>query len=160
MEFAPIPVQDLRTNQPYTARKMELADVEQVYQLEARLFSPPWSRKAFTTEITDNEYTLPIVLLHDDRLIGYMVLYMVAEEAHLANIAVAPEYQGHGLGKWMLQQAVQQSLTNRCEMMYLEVRVSNSRAIDLYKKAGFVELGIRKRYYEDKEDALLMGLAL
>jgi len=160
MEFAPIPVQDLRTNEPYIARKMELADVEQVYQLEARLFSPPWSRQAFRTEITDNEFTLPVVLQHDDCVIGYMVLYMVADEAHLANIAVAPEYQGHGLGTLMLQQAVQQAVANQCEMMYLEVRVSNSRAIDLYKNAGFVELGIRKRYYEDKEDALLMGLAL
>jgi ribosomal-protein-alanine N-acetyltransferase len=160
MDFDPISILDAKNNERYLARKMELADLEQVCRLEERLFSPPWSRQAFISEVSENDYALPVVLLHDGQVIGYWVLYMVLEEAHLANIAVAPEYQGHGLGRWMLQQALTQADIHRCEMIYLEVRISNYRAIDLYKKAGFIELGVRRRYYEDKEDALLMGLAL
>jgi [ribosomal protein S18]-alanine N-acetyltransferase len=160
MDFVPIFVQDVKNNEQYIARKMEMADLEQVYRLEERLFTPPWSRQAFISEVTENEYALPVVLIHNELVISYMVIYQVLEEAHLANIAVAPEYQGHGLGKWMLQQAVCQAELNHCEMMYLEVRMSNHKAIDLYKKTGFIELGVRRRYYEDKEDALLMGLAL
>jgi [ribosomal protein S18]-alanine N-acetyltransferase len=160
MDFDPISVRNAKDNEQYIARKMEMADLEQVCSLEERLFTPPWSRQAFVSEVTENDYALPVVLLHDGQVISYMVVYMVLEEAHMANIAVAPEYQGHGLGKWMLQQAVHLADIHHCEMMYLEVRVSNYRAIDLYKKSGFIELGVRRRYYEDNEDALLMGLAL
>lgn len=160
MDFEPLSEQDSLTCEPYIARKMDLSDLEQVCRLEERLFSPPWSRQAFKSEVTENDYALPVVVLHEQMVIGYMVLYIVLEEAHLANIAVAPEYQGHGLGKWMLRQAVRLAERYQCEMLYLEVRMSNYRAIDLYKKSGFIELGVRKRYYEDKEDAMLMGLAL
>jgi len=75
---------------------------------------------------------------------------------HLANIAVAPPYQGQGVGSHLLSVILGEALVRQVRRAFLEVRPSNRKAIRLYEKFGFDKVGVRRRYYRDGEDALIM----
>jgi [ribosomal protein S18]-alanine N-acetyltransferase len=160
MEMTPVPVVDSTNGKQYLAQPMTVTDLDQVVALEKKLFHPPWSRKAFATELADQPCSFSMVIKNGDCVIAYMVVYFIFEEAHLANIAVAPEYQQRGLGEWMIRHLVNLAEQSGRQIILLEVRMSNDKAIRLYQKLGFVEAGVRKRYYEDKEDARLMNKIL
>ncbi len=140
----------------YGVRHMTLQDVDQVVALEKRLFTPPWSRASFLAELDERPYSLSLVAMDEATLIGYMVVYFIFEEAHLANLAIAPEYQHRGLGEHLLRLLIRIARQTHRQMLLLEVRRSNAKAIRLYEKMGFVHAGVRRKYYEDGEDALLM----
>ncbi len=160
MQIQPVAIIDSEDGNRYVAQSMTEADLDQVAALEKRLFHPPWSRNAFTAELTDRPYSLAMVIKDDEIVIAYMVVYLLFNEAHLANIAVAPEYQRHGLGEWMIRYLEQAAEQSGQQIIFLEVRKSNEKAIRLYQKMGFSKAGVRKRYYEDQEDALLMSKML
>ena len=160
MDLTSLSFTDPVNGKAYPIHRMIQADLDQVITLERRLFKPPWSRQAFATELEDTENSFPVVIKDGEAVIAYMVVYFVFEEVHLANIAVAPEYQQRGLAEWMLQVLTQYSLATGRDIIHLEVRQSNDRAIRLYRRMGFVVNGLRRRYYENKEDALLMSKKL
>ena len=138
-------------------RFMRLKDVDQVAALEKATFARPWSRESFRQELTRNVAARYLVAEQDGRVVGYAGAWIILDESHITNIAVADEYRGRGIGK-LLTRALLQYLSNlgACYAT-LEVRVSNERAQNLYKSLGFVSVGKRKRYYEDnQEDAFLM----
>ena len=138
-------------------RRMRLSDVEAVSAIEKATFARPWSSESFRQELVSNVVARYLVAERDGRVIGYAGAWIVLDESHITNIAVAEEYRGQGTGK-QLTQALMQYLSNLgAAYATLEVRVSNLRAQELYTGLGFVKVGKRKRYYEDNgEDAYLM----
>lgn len=136
---------------------MALEDLDDVLQIEERTFSTPWSRNAFEMEIKDNLLSTYIVAEFDGKIVGYAGLWIIIDEGHITNIAVDERYKGRSIGNALLIGLTKQCINNGIFKMTLEVRKSNIVAINLYKKHGFTEEGIRKNYYvAEKEDAIVM----
>ena len=141
-------------------RAMTTQDLEQVAALERQCFSTPWSPKAFEEEL-ENELALYFVAADGEVVCGYIGFWKIVDEGHITNVAVLEEYRGRGVGSRLLTQAIDSAHAAGLKLLTLEVRRSNTPAIALYKKYGFVELGFRKRYYRaPEEDALIMTLYL
>ena len=101
------------------------------------------------------------VVPHAFHIVGYAVYRVIIDEAHLLNIAIAPETRGAGLGRLLLEHVESDCADQGADRILLEVRPSNDRARALYAAFGYVEVGRRKRYYEDtREDAILMDRIL
>jgi [ribosomal protein S18]-alanine N-acetyltransferase len=140
-----------------TGRRMAAKDLLPVSEIELLLFPTPWPKRAFEEEISSRDYSLPVVLLDDKRLVGYAISYFIFEEMHIANIGVHPDYQHHGIGSWIMRELFAIGKTKGAAYVHLEVRRSNLTAQALYGKLGFAVVGMRKNYYEkEHEDALLM----
>ena len=138
-------------------RRMTLADLDAVTAIEAATFANPWSRASFESELRRNVAARYLVAELDGAVIGYAGAWVILDESHITNIAVAEPWRGRGYGR-QLTAALLQYLSNLgAAYATLEVRVSNARAQHVYAALGFVSVGKRKRYYEDNgEDALLM----
>ena len=137
-------------------RRMRLEDVDAVTEIERATFARPWSQESFRQEMERNKAARYLVALRDGRIVGYAGAWIILDESHITNIAVAEEERGKGIGR-RLTEALMQYISNLgAAYATLEVRVSNERAQHLYKSLGFVSVGKRKRYYEDNgEDAFL-----
>ena len=138
-------------------RRMTLNDLDAVAAIEAATFPTPWSRDSFRLELERNVAARYLVAEMDGQVIGYAGAWIILDESHITNIAIEESRRGLGYGR-ALTTALMQYLSNLgAAYATLEVRRSNLRAQNLYKSLGFVELGVRKRYYEDnREDALIM----
>lgn len=140
---------------------MTIQDLDRIVEIEQRSFTLPWSRSSFHQELMNNPYARYIVMEHDGQIIGYCGMWLVMDEAHITNIAVLPEFRGKKLGEALMKQAMALAREEGAKTMTLEVRVSNIVAQSLYRKLGFLNGGIRKRYYSDnQEDALVMWVKL
>lgn len=138
-------------------RRMTAADVDAVAAIEQATFARPWSRESLMRDMEQNKAARYLVAEKDGQVIGYAGAWIILDESHITNIAVAEAERGHGVGR-ILTQALLQYISNLgAAYATLEVRVSNQRAQNLYRSLGFVSVGKRKRYYEDNgEDAWLM----
>ncbi|MBQ2701041.1 MAG: ribosomal protein S18-alanine N-acetyltransferase [Clostridia bacterium] len=137
-------------------RRMTLADVSQVHGIEHSTFATPWSLDSFEKEAV-NPCARYLVAELDGKVIGFAGLWLVLDEGHVTNIAIAEDYRGKGYGRALTQALMQYASNLGITYVTLEVRRSNERAQNLYKSLGFVSVGVRKRYYEDnQEDAFLM----
>lgn len=138
-------------------RRMTLDDLDAVAAIEAATFPTPWSRDSFRQELERNVAARYLVAEMEGQVIGYAGAWIILDESHITNIAIEESRRGLGYGR-ALTTALMQYLSNLgAAYATLEVRRSNLRAQNLYKSLGFVELGVRKRYYEDnREDALIM----
>ncbi len=140
-----------------TIRRMQLRDVPEVAEIEKATFARPWSAESFRQELERNAAARYLIAEKDGRVIGYAGAWIILDESHITNIAMAEAERGNGIGR-KLTKALLEYLSNlgACYAT-LEVRVSNIRAQNLYRSLGFVSVGKRKRYYEDNgEDAYLM----
>jgi ribosomal-protein-alanine N-acetyltransferase len=140
---------------------MRAADLAEVAHLEKELYAFPWSVGNFRDSVTAGYDCWTVT--HGEAVIGYAVLMIALDEAHLLNIAVAPEWQNQGIGRAFLAHMVQVARDAACQIVYLEVRPSNVAARHLYRKLGFQQIAIRPEYYpavSGREDALFLGLAL
>ena len=139
-----------------TYRRMTLEDVPQVHEIELKTFHTPWTYQSFVDEMTTNKCARYIVAEEDGKVLGYAGAWLIFDEGHITNIAVAQEARGRGIGKGVTRELMQYAANMGVQYMTLEVRKSNLVAQGLYKKMGFIGLGVRKRYYEDNgEDAYL-----
>jgi ribosomal-protein-alanine N-acetyltransferase len=138
-------------------------DVDAVWALEKSVFPHPWSRANFADSLA-NGYDA--WLLRDDQelLVGYFLVMYVVDEAHLLDVAVAAPRQHMGLGRYLLDQIVARTRARGMESILLEVRPTNERALQVYKRYGFAEIGRRKGYYPahdgQREDAIVMRFVL
>jgi ribosomal-protein-alanine N-acetyltransferase len=144
-----------------TFRLMTVADIDQILLIEHASFATPWSREAFYNEMVNNPYASYVVMEENNKIIGYCGLWVVLEDAHITNVAVLPEFRGRKLGEALMNQAMELAKSFGAERMSLEVRVSNTVAQGLYRKLGFQNGGIRKKYYTDNnEDAIVMWVKI
>ena len=142
-------------------RPMQLNDLDAIMAIEPYIYPYPWTRGNFSDSL--NSGYSAWVLLRNEVIIGYALVMMVLDEAHLLNLSVAKAYQKQGLGRILLEHMIKIAKNNQAANMFLEVRPSNISAIALYENMGFNEMAIRRGYYPAKngrEDAVLMGLAL
>ncbi len=136
-------------------RRRHLADVMEIEQVS---YPKPWSRNVFQSELelarSGERYYLAARV--GGVVIGYAGLMFVVGDAHVTNIAVAADRQRSGVATRLLAALAWEAIDRGCEAMTLEVRVSNSGAQALYRSFGFVPAGVRQRYYENTEDAIVM----
>ncbi len=142
-------------------RPMTEADLDRVAALEAELQAFPWSRGNFSDSLKVG-HSVWVCLLAGE-LIGFSVAMLVIDEAHLLTIGVAPAQQGRGYGAELLRRVMDNARSHGAQRLFLEVRPSNARAVDLYRHFGFRQIGLRKGYYPaagGREDALIFDKEL
>jgi len=142
---------------------MTAADVDEVWALECSVFPYPWSRGNFVDAVASGYdcWTLRDV---GKELAGYYLLMYALDEAHLLDVALAAGRQRHGLGRRLLDEVADRARSQGMTSILLEVRPSNERALDVYRRHGYVHIGRRKGYYPagaaGREDAIVMRLDL
>lgn len=141
-------------------RRAEAADVPRIMEIERGGFRRPWSRELIEREL-GNAWSR--ILLADDgggegeRIVGYVVFWIVHDEVHVLNVASALEARRLGVGRALMAAAEEEGRRLGARLSTLEVRRSNAPAIALYRSVGYEEAGIRKNYYaEENEDAIVM----
>lgn len=140
---------------------MRRQDISSVIDIEHRNYEIPWSAGIFR-DCLKAGYDCQLMYL-GDQLIGYGVLQCAAGEAHILNLCIDAARQRQGHARHLLGHLVQKAREVPADIVFLEVRPSNPRAISLYEQNGFNEIGLRKDYYDSangREDALVMALSL
>ncbi|ADU96508.1 ribosomal protein S18-alanine N-acetyltransferase [Thermovibrio ammonificans] len=129
-----------------------------ILKIERELFKEP-----YTEELLRRELTLPVgfnvVALHQGEVIGYLMAWITGPTCELNRIAVIPRYRKQGVARKLINRLLEECRARKVEEVFLEVRKSNTPAINLYKKMGFKQISVRKNYYGD-EDALILKLTL
>ena len=144
--------------QSIVLRPMTQSDLPAVCAIEQQVQYAPWTEKLFSDGL---ERHLCLVAERAEQIVGFAVVQFVVDEASLLNIAVEPTQQKQGIGRLLLDEVLTQASAKKATTVFLEVRASNQRAIQMYQQAGFNEMGLRKNYYpaaNGKEDAVMMAL--
>ena len=139
-------------------RLMDEASVNDIFNISKECFSTPWSIESIKAELT-NPLAKYIIALDEEtnKVVGFVGAWIIVGEASITNIAVTSSYRNQGVANNLIQSLIKTCLDLNCYLINLEVRASNIKAQNLYKKNGFLVDGLRKGYYEDnKEDAILM----
>lgn len=133
-----------------------------VLHVEQRAYAHPWNRANFLDALHSGYQAQ--VLVANQTVLGYFVAMMGVDEVHLLNITVAPEHQGQGWAKVMLDAITLWARGQGAQWAWLEVRVGNTRALHVYERHGYRRMGQRKQYYPagdgQREDAIVMSLKL
>ncbi len=140
-------------------RCCELTDLPAVLAIENSSYPRPWSEQQFLQELQAAYSRIDLLFLDSD-LAGYLCYWLAAGEMNILNVATAPGYRRKGGARKLLEYAFSQAEAMNIELAYLEVRTGNVGAISLYRDFGFNDDCIRRAYYSDGEDALLMNCAL
>lgn len=144
------------TNEQIFIREMFPEDVPVVVRIERVSFSTPWSENSFYGEVY-SRYSITKIAELDGMIAGYICVKHVADECHLLNLAVHPNFRKMGIAKRLFESIISEIEGEGCRFFYLEVRTSNFTARKLYENIGFKAVGIRKNYYNyPQEDAIIM----
>jgi [ribosomal protein S18]-alanine N-acetyltransferase len=153
------------TNSAVLIRPMTVSDIEQVHIIDQLSFSLPWPASAFSYELNENPLSMLYVAEitppeEERRIIGMIVVWPIIDEAHIATLAVHPDYRNQGIGQIILATALREAIYKGCRVATLEVRATNLVAQRLYRRFHFEVVGSRQRYYRDNnEDALIMTVS-
>jgi ribosomal-protein-alanine N-acetyltransferase len=145
-------------------RSMRLDDLEMVHSIDQLSFSLPWPKRSYQYELLENPASRLWVAETqvpdgNTRIAGMVVMWLIIDEAHIATLAVHPDFRGQGIASKLLITALKDAIQKGMHQATLEVRANNQNAHDLYRKFGFIVAGHRPRYYRDNnEDALIMTL--
>ncbi len=136
--------------------------VDAAVAVEQSAYAHPWLRRHFHDALLAGNHAQ--MLWAGDKLLGYCIAMAGVDEVHLLNITVAPAFQGQGLSRFMLDALALWARGRQAQWLWLEVRVSNTRALGVYEACGFRRFGQRKEYYPaghgKREDAIVMGMPL
>ena len=139
-----------------TLAPMRKRHLPAVLEIEAKVYPKPWSSRLFEEELERSRRAY-LVARVGEQVVGYAGLLMIAEDGHVATVAVDPAWQGRGVARAMLGRLIRSALDLGADQLTLEVRVTNLTAQHLYQSFGFAPAGARKAYYADNgEDALVM----
>jgi len=142
---------------------MRVSDVAEVLAIEQRAYTVPWTQGNFIDSLASG-YAAFVLRDAQSALLGYFLAMKGVDEMHLLNITVQPEQQGRGLARQMLDALCGLCREAACPQLWLEVRQSNARAREVYRRYGFAEVGLRRGYYPvtqgAREDAVLMSLEI
>jgi len=141
-----------------TVASMKRRDVPEILVIEEVSYPRPWTSSVFLSEIDqmrqgERHY---VVARRERDLVGYAGLMFVVGDAHVTNIATSPAHQRSGVATRLLAELAWVAIERQCTALTLEVRTSNAAAQHLYRRFGFAPVGVRQRYYENTEDAIVM----
>ena len=137
-------------------RSMNLEDLEEIVKIEKDLYKVPWNEKQFKYELEENEFSYLFVLEHNEVIVGYYGFWVMFEDCDITKVSIRKEFQGMKLSNILMQDCFKRVSDLNCERINLEVRVTNLKAINLYKKYGFKDVIRRKDYYGKGEDAFVL----
>ena len=141
-------------------RSMLAADLPDVAQIDALSFHQPWPPAAFDVELINANARCWVAEV-EGRVTAALVIWRVLDEAHIATIAVHPDFRQRGIGKTLLRVGMQSAFAEGARIYHLEVRAGNLAAQKMYTEFGYEIVGRRAKYYKDNsEDALLMSLII
>jgi [ribosomal protein S18]-alanine N-acetyltransferase len=137
---------------------MRKRDLPAIMAIEQVSYPKPWTPGVFQSEIEMSRRgeRFYIVARRDQRLAGYAGAMFVVGDAHVTNIAAAPEARRSGVATRLLAEVAWEAIRRECQALTLEVRSTNDGAQALYRQFGFAPVGVRKKYYENTEDAIVM----
>jgi ribosomal-protein-alanine N-acetyltransferase len=137
-------------------RRMRVTDLSEVMEIERSCFTMPWSEATFRGLLRRSDADL-IVAESTGKVVGYAAFWAVLDQGELGNVAVATRWRRRGVGRTLVRAILARAVERGVREVYLEVRVSNHAAQELYQRHGFAEVGRRRNYYlEPLEDALVM----
>jgi ribosomal-protein-alanine N-acetyltransferase len=144
----------------FTIRRMESEDIPDVFAIDKDSAALYWPERSYHFEVETNEASRPFVAVDETgRILGFIVFWLIIDEAHLANFAVRAEVRCCGVGRALLNHGLRICYESGARVSFLEVRAGNEPAIHLYESSGYHTESVRKQYYQDNhEDALLMNL--
>ena len=136
--------------------KPSLHDLHEIYEIEKSVFKNCWSEISLKKELENKNFNLNLVCRSNNKIIGYFFSKNMKNEYHVLNFALKKNYQHRGYGKLFFNIIINEYILDGS--VFLEVKRSNLSAINFYKKFNFKELGFKKKYYSDGEDAIIMRL--
>jgi [ribosomal protein S18]-alanine N-acetyltransferase len=142
-------------------RPLEEKDLETAHAIDRLSFPIPWPASSLRYELFSNPASICLAAKEagEDELIGFIVVWLIMDEAHIATIAVHPDFRRQGVGRALLVEGLRQSIRRGASSASLEVRAGNLAALALYRELGMDVVGKRSGYYKDNgEDALLMSV--
>lgn len=144
--------------------RMEEKHVPDVFKLDQKSFTLPWSERSYIFEVRENPISIPLVAIvqsgeSSGQIAGFIVIWSIEDEAHIGTIAVDQDFQRLGIAEMLIETGLEQAKARGAYKVFLEVRESNLPARNLYHKLGFYDFDLRKKYYSDnQEDAIIMLL--
>ena len=138
---------------------MKLADLDEIKDILYDEFDDFWNYQIFKEELGNNNSSY-LVLLYDNKIIGYGGIKVILDEAELMNIVTKKDMRNMGFARFILNELIQIAKEQNCSKLNLEVNENNSAAIHLYKLFNFKQVGLRKNYYNGSDNAILMTLDL
>ena len=141
-------------------RLMTSDDIPAVFKIDQESAALYWPENSYHFEVEKNPASRPWVAVNiANEPLGFLMLWLIEDEIHIANFAVSPRFRQQGIGMALLENGLKKAWDEGARVSFLEVRSTNKPAISLYSKLGFGVVNIRKSYYQDNhEDALLMNL--
>ena len=145
-------------------RRMRPDDLEEVMVIERAAFKHPWSPELFRREL-EHDWSTILVSVEPltsapkgtERIVAFLIYWLVHDEVHILNVAVAPEYRRKGIARMLMAETERRAVQAGAALMTLEVRRSNQAALDLYREFDYRAVGVRPNYYVDEgEDAIVM----
>ncbi|GAC1341810.1 MAG: ribosomal protein S18-alanine N-acetyltransferase [Myxococcales bacterium] len=145
---------------------MRADDLDEVMVIERVAFRHPWSTELFRREL-DHDWSTILVAVEpltsaaasrlSERIVGFLIYWLVHDEVHVLNVASAPERRREGIARLLLQETEKRAHQANAALMTLEVRRSNLAALELYRQFDYRAVGVRPNYYVDEgEDAIVM----
>ena len=135
-------------------RTAELEDLNEIYNIEKKVFNDYWSLDLIKTEIIEKKYSRVTVLELKKKIIGYLFQRKIYDENHIINLAIDIPYQHKGYGKFLLMKILEKDSNDT--NVFLEVKEANLPAVKLYIDLGFEEVDRKERYYSDGSNAIFM----
>ena len=132
-------------------------DLDSIMEIEERSFSHPWQRQSMEGELENDVARLLVCRQpHQGRIVAFINYWIVADELHVLNVATRPSQRRRGIALMLMEQAMSEGRRRGVTVVSLEVRRTNEAAQQLYRDMGFSQVGVRRKYYDDGEDALLL----
>ncbi len=136
---------------------MRSEDIDRVHAIDRMSFPTPWPRDAYDRELRENRLACYFVARMMHQVVGYAGMWVIFDEAHVTTIAVDPLHRRRHIGERLLVAMIDEAMKRSARRVTLEVRRSNRGAQTLYRRYGFEDNGLRRRYYSDNgEDAIIM----
>ena len=143
---------------------MRPEDLDEVMVIERAAFKHPWSTELFRRELEHDWSTILVAIeplssaaKSDERIVAFLIYWLVHDEVHILNVAVAPEHRRRGIARMLMAETERRAHLADASLMTLEVRRSNQAALDLYREFDYRAVGVRPNYYVDEgEDAIVM----
>ena len=139
---------------------MRKEDLAQIVDLEKKCFNDAWNLEQVENELEVNPFSNGYMLKENGKVVAYAFMWETFEMAQIARIGVDPDQRKKRYGQKMMEELFEKARSGGCEYMSLEVRESNTAAIKLYEKLGFITVNVSKGYYSDNENAIVMTRAL